>query len=87
MDFVKIIERSKRTELEIFPDFQTGNVTDILGRGRSFYAIWDEEKGLWSTNENDVQRLVDKELWDYVESLKKDRGFEGYINVKTLKSD
>ncbi len=87
MDFVKIIERSKRTELEIFPDFQTGNVTDILGRGRSFYAIWDEEKGLWSTNENDVQRLVDKELWDYVEALKKDRGFEGYINVKTLKSD
>lgn len=87
MDFVKIIERSKRTELEIFPDFQTGNVTDILGRGRSFYAIWDEEKGLWSTNENDVQRLVDKELWDYVETIKKDRGFEGYLNVKTLKSD
>lgn len=87
MDFVKIIERSKKSELEIYPDFQTGDVEDILGRGKSFYAIWDEEKGLWSTNENDVQRLVDKEIWDYVEALKKERDFNGYLNVKTLKSD
>ena len=87
MDFVKIIERSKRSELEIYPDFQTGDVEDILGRGKSFYAIWDEEKGLWSTNENDVQRLVDKEIWDYVETLKKERDYNGYLNVKTLKSD
>lgn len=87
MDFVKIIERSKKSELEIYPDFQTGDVEDLLGRGKSFYAIWDEEKGLWSTNENDVQRLVDKEIWDYVEALKKERDFNGYLNVKTLKSD
>ena len=87
MDFVKIVERSKRSELEIYPDFQTGDVEDILGRGKSFYAIWDEEKGLWSTNENDVQRLVDKEIWNHVEELKKKRDFNGYLNVKTLKSN
>ena len=87
MDFVKIIERSKRSELEVYPDFQTGDVEDILGRGKSFYAIWDEEKGLWSTNENDVQRLVDKEIWDYVEELKQRRDYNGYLNVKTLKSN
>lgn len=87
MDFVKIIERSKKSELEIYPDFQTGDVEDILGRGKSFYAIWDEEKGLWSTNENDVQRLVDKEIWDYVNKLKKERDFNGHLSVKTLKSN
>lgn len=32
-------------------------------RGRGFYAIWDEEAGLWSTDEYDVGRLVDKEMW------------------------
>ena len=87
MDFVKIIERSKRDELEIFPDFQTGEVKDLLGRGKSFYAIWDEERGLWSTKENDVQRLVDKELWDYVEKAKEGRNWNGRLNVKTLKSN
>jgi energy-coupling factor transporter ATP-binding protein EcfA2 len=31
-------------------------------RGGSFYAIWDEKAGLWSTDEYDVARLVDEEL-------------------------
>ena len=87
MDFFKIVERSKRGELEIFPDFQTGKITDLLGRGKSFYAIWDEEKGMWSQDENDVQRIVDDEIWKYVDDLKSKRGFDGYLNVKTLKSD
>lgn len=87
MDFVKIIERSKRSETEIFPDFQTGDVKDLLGKGKSFYAIWDEKQGLWSTKENDVQRLVDEEIWDYVENMKKQRDYDGYLNVKTLKSN
>ena len=87
MDFFKIIERSKRNETEIFPDFQTGEVSDLLCRGKSFYAVWNEEKGMWSTNENDVQKIVDKALWDYVDHFKKTRNFEGILNVKTLKSD
>ena len=87
MDFVKIVERSKRDETEIFPDFQTGDVEDLLGRGKSFYAVWDEEAGMWSTKENDVQRLVDKELWDHVAKFKEGRNYEGRLSVKTLKSD
>ena len=87
MDFYTIVERNRRSELEVFPDFQTGEVTDLLGRGKSFYAIWDEEKGMWSTNENDVQRIVDKDIWKHVEEIKEKRGYEGYLNVKTLKSD
>ena len=39
-------------------------------RGKSFYAVWDEERQLWSTDEYDVQRLVDKELFDYAEKRK-----------------
>lgn len=40
-------------------------------RGKSFYAIWDEEKGLWSTDEYDVQRLVDNDLMKYKEEVSK----------------
>ena len=87
MDFFKIIERSKRDELEIYPDFQTGEVSDILGRGKSFYAVWDEASGMWSTNENDVQRIVDDAIWKYVDALKERQTFSGRITPKTLKSD
>jgi hypothetical protein len=36
-------------------------------RGRSFYAIWDEEVGLWSTDEYDVARIVDQDLQNYAD--------------------
>ena len=87
MDFFKIIERSKRDETEIFPDFQTGDVSDLLCRGKNFYAVWNEEKGMWSTKENDVQKIVDKALWEYVDKFKKSRNYEGRLSVKSLKSD
>ena len=66
MDFYKIRERStKRGVTEIYPDFVVKRSQDLMVRGKSFYAIWDDEVGLWSTDEYDVSRLVDKELNEY----------------------
>ena len=66
MDFFtieqKIRQVGKNDIIEIYPDFKACRSKDLMIRGKSFYAIWDEEKGLWSTDEYDVQRLVDKEL-------------------------
>lgn len=72
MDFftiqVREIERGpKKGEFEAFPDFKVGRSKDLMIRGKSFYAIWDEEAGLWSKDEYDVQRLVDAELEKFVE--------------------
>lgn len=66
MDFYQIKERStKNGVIEVYPDFKICRSKDLMVRGKSFYAIWDDEKGLWSTDEYDVQRLVDKELTEY----------------------
>ena len=66
MDFFVIRERCpKRGVREIYPDFIVKRSHDLMVRGKSFYAIWDEEAGLWSTDEYEVSRLVDKELSDY----------------------
>jgi hypothetical protein len=66
MDFYQIKERSsKNGTIEIYPDFKVVRSKDLMVRGRSFYAIWDEERGLWSTDEYDVQRLVDADLLEY----------------------
>ncbi len=86
MDFftVGIREGSRRGDPpEIFPDFTVGRSKDLMVRGRAFYAIWDEEAGLWSTDEYDVQRLVDDELRKFAEEAKKD-GNE--YKVKYLRS-
>ena len=66
MDFFKIKERCPRKGVtEIYPDFKVCKSKDLMIRGKAFYAVWDEELGLWSTDEYDVQRLVDKELSEY----------------------
>lgn len=72
MDFIQInareIERGpKKGQQEIYPDFVVGRSNDLMVRARSFYAIWDEDQGLWSTDEYDVQRLVDIELARFAE--------------------
>lgn len=70
MDFFEIGTReAKGGVTEVFPDFTVGRSKDLMVRGGSFYAIWDEERGLWSTDEYDVQRLVDAELRAYSEKL------------------
>lgn len=88
MDFfnvsVREIERGPdKGKFEVFPDFMVGRSKDLMVRGRSFFAIWDEEAGLWSTDEYDVQRLVDRELSEYAERAKAE-GRE--VKVKYLKS-
>lgn len=66
MDFFKIMQkRPRKGVLEIYPSLLVTRTKDLMVRSKSFYAIWDEERGLWSTDEYDVQRLVDKELSDY----------------------
>lgn len=88
MDFLKIQERSRsKGEIEIYPDFRVGHVKDLLVRGKDFYAVWNEAKGLWSTDAIDVANLVDEELWKYYEDFKKTHHYEGFINVKTMESD
>jgi hypothetical protein len=68
VDFFQISTReAKGGTLEVYPDFIVGRSKDLMVQGRSFRAIWDEEVGLWSTDEYDVQRLVDHELRTYAE--------------------
>lgn len=84
MDFYTIGTReAKNGVLEIFPDFRVGRSKDLMVRGRSFYAIWNEEAGLWSTDEYDVQRLIDAELRAFADQ-KKSEGLS--CNVKYLAS-
>lgn len=71
MDFYRIVktEPDKKGVTAVFPDFTPNGFSDLMIRGGSFYAVWDEKNQTWSTNEYDVPRLVDDELRAYVETL------------------
>ncbi len=62
MDFYQIGIKETKNGIELFPDFTIGRSKDLMVQGRTFYAIWDEQEGLWSRDEYDVQRLVDQDL-------------------------
>jgi len=85
VDFYQIAVKEKKDgPPEIYPDWTVGRSKDLMVRGRSFYAIWDEKKGLWSTDEYDVQRLVDEDLHRYAEEQYQKYGI--MYRVKNLKS-
>lgn len=72
LDFLMISTRRIKNTIEIYPKFIIKNSKDLMIRAGDFYAIWIEELGLWSTNEEDVVRLIDSLLDDYhKENVKK----------------
>lgn len=80
LDFLMISTRStKRGVIEIYPKFIIKKSSDLMIRGGDFYAIWVEERGLWSTDEQDALSIIDKYLDEYAEENK--GKFEGHVRV------
>lgn len=70
---------TKNGGIEILPKFVIKRSSDLMIRGGDFYAIWLEEKGMWSTDEQDALQLIDRELDKYAEDYK--QKFNGIIKV------
>ena len=69
LDFLIVSTRpGKKGIIEIYPKFIIKKSNDLMIRGGDFYAIWVEERGLWSTDEQDVVYLVDQELKAYAKA-------------------
>ena len=67
LDFLVIATRPTKSGTEIYPIFRTyPKSKDLMFRGGDFYAIWDEEAGIWSTDEDVAKRLIDIELDKYL---------------------
>lgn len=81
LDFLMISTRSgKRGVIEIYPKFIIKKPNDLMIRGGDFYAIWIEDRGLWSTDEQDAVQLIDRELDRYAEENRQRFG----NNIKVL---
>lgn len=81
-DFLVISTKPTKTGLDIFPKFKLyPKSKDLMIRGGDFYAIWLEEKGIWSTEEGDALNAIDRELDRYVADNKDN--FDG-VSIRIL---
>lgn len=79
IDFLMISTRTKKSGVtEIYPKFIIKRSSDLMIRGGDFYAIWIEERGLWSTDENDALQLIDRELDNFAKENRQKLG-DNYI--------
>ena len=78
LDFLKISTSPKKIGkeeyIEISPTFLIKKTSDLMIRGSDFYAIWVEERGLWSTDEQDALQMIDRELHNYAEKNRSNLG-------------
>ena len=59
-DFVKIVaERRSKNVVFIKPSFLIKKSKDLMIRAGDFYAVWNEETGLWTQSEDDLVSLID----------------------------
>ena len=87
MDFYKVKVRNVRGGcIEIYPDFiNSEEMSDLMVRGNDFYAVFDEQTGMWKRNPLFVQKLIDKDLWQKFEELKSNPMIDASkIDVKTM---
>ena len=84
-DFYRIVELPVKNGVEIFPDFLVQKSKDLMIRGGKFYAVWDPETELWSTNEYRIREIVDHDVRSYVEMHQEN--IDGKIRGRFMASD
>lgn len=83
-DFMTISTRiPKRGVIEVYPKFLVKKSSDLMIRGSDFYAIWVEERKLWSTEEVDALQLIDRELDEYTRTHVE--FFEGEVRIMYMR--
>ena len=86
-DFVRIDIRpkdAKNTKFEVYPEFLTKRTKDLMVRGKSFYAVWDEDTQLWTQDEYYISSKIDSEIRKVVEETKEKLKHNEGLSVKGL---
>lgn len=80
LDFFRISCKKRKDHYDVEPAFIVNLRTkDIMRRGGDFYAVWNEEEGLWSMSEQDVTDQVDRAIDEYVKKRKETQPNEEFV--------
>ena len=68
--------------VEVYPTFHIyPKSSELMVRGKDFYAIWLEDKGLWSTDESDALQIIDNELFKYAREYEEKLGVRPRVSA------
>lgn len=70
LDFLSINVESKNNKVIISPEFIVKRSKDLMIKGGAFYAIWDEENSLWSTDLFRCVEIIDNCIREEAEKFK-----------------
>lgn len=69
-------KRVSKTKIEIIADPKVRGYHDLLVKGGSFYAVYDERTGLWSQNLEVLSELIDNDIDKFMETYQAPEGME-----------
>lgn len=72
MDFFEPTRKLIRGVYYVYPKFKICRSKDLMIRGGDFYAIWDEDRKIWSREQDDVIRIVDAATKRYIDEHSKE---------------
>ena len=69
-DFYTIRKRFLKSDLlEVYPEFKITRSKDLMVKGHDFYAVWNDELGLWTQDEHYIEEMIDRDLREYRQKL------------------
>lgn len=86
-DFVNIETKidGKKKSITVYPSFLVKRSKDLMIKGKSFYAIWDEDNNMWSTDETRACELIDREIETTANELRESKPDYIISTMKLLK--
>lgn len=70
LDFLSIDTEQKKNSIIVSPSFKVKRSKDLMIKGSSFYAVWDEENQIWSTDKFRCLELIDNYIDEEAEKYK-----------------
>lgn len=64
-DFFEVVAEVKKDRIEVYPRFNTYS-SDVMIRGKAFYAVFDDVTNLWSYDESKALKMIDQGIREFV---------------------
>ena len=89
MDFYEIkVRRRKDGHFEIYPEFLINDSTDLMIRGKDFYAVFDKSTNMWIRNPKALQKIVDNDIYNKFEEMKQKYSYdEASYELKLMREE
>ena len=81
IEYKKSLNKEKGIVTTIIPHFSVIRSKDIMIRGNDFYAIWDEENNVWSTDYFRAIEIIDNDIYERTKNVEGNHIVREYLKT------